>query len=74
MSSGPTIPDNERLARGQVAVKLRLDPDTLATLDMLVHGNETRQTTLRRLIREAAARLAPAPKAKRGKLRKTRAN
>jgi hypothetical protein len=71
MASGETIPETERLARGQVAVKLRLDSDTLVLLDDLVQGEENRQSALRRLIREAAARLT---KPKRSKPRKAKSN
>jgi hypothetical protein len=72
MASGPSIPEPERLTRGQHALKLRLSAETLAMLDDLIQGEETKQDALRRLIREAATR--PPAKPKRSKARKARVN
>jgi hypothetical protein len=68
MASGNSIPETERLKRGQHHLNLRLPAESLTTLDDIGQGDETRQDTLRRLIREAATQLFTKPK--RGKTRK----
>ena len=49
--SGPTVTESRRREKGQVKLLLRLEADDLELLDAKRRSGESRQATIRRMIR-----------------------